>query len=586
MSSVGRQGGLSSIEPARRPHGSAAVILALVSFALLLLAMPRDLNIYDEGIVLTDALRVLHGDVVHRDFYSNYGPGQYYAVAAWFAVFGKHFLVARLYDLAIRAAMVGVLFHILARRTAPLVALYFAGVAGLWLASIGSYLYPIYPCLLLALIGTELVTGVAERRAVSPATGVAGACAGLAALFRYDLGFFLLIANLATIGALAVQWPAGPRARRALAAMATYAAGTAAVFLPAAALFLMASPVKPFADDIVDYSVKYYRAMRGLPFPGLGDLRKGPSNVAVYVPVVAAGLAAVTLAMRQVRHSRTTPQAQDDGLAVACLVAFSATAAMMFLKGTVRVSPLHMLPAVVPALIVMALLVEAWRHRGVPMTIVAAALALFAVLPAERFAAKELAQDRREPARSMAGWLLVHDQIERLPPGRQPCDRGPASGAARLEPDYARVSAYIADHTRPGEPVLIALNRHDRIFENPVGLYFAAGRPPATHWHQFDPGLQTRADIQAAIIAELRRKQVRLVVRDATYESMSEPNGSAVSSGVFLLDGYLNSHYRPVAASGLVSVWLLKTEAPVAYAPHGACEASSVGPPSETLGAP
>ncbi|HEX5264674.1 MAG TPA: hypothetical protein VFW13_14175, partial [Phenylobacterium sp.] len=290
MSSFGRQAGLSSIEPARRLPGSAAVIVAAIAFVFLLLAMPRDLNIFDEGIVLTDALRVLHGDVIHRDFYSNYGPGQYYAVAGLFAVFGKHFLAARLYDLAIRAATIGMVFHILAKRSAPLVALYFAGVAGLWLASIGSYLYPIYPCLLLALIGTELVTEVADRPAVSAKTGAAGACAGLAALFRYDLGFFLLIANLATIGALALQWPAGTRARRALAAMATYAAGTSAVFLPAAALFLMASPVKPFADDIVDYSVKYYRAMRGLPFPGLGDLRKGPSNVAVYVPLVAVGL--------------------------------------------------------------------------------------------------------------------------------------------------------------------------------------------------------------------------------------------------------------------------------------------------------
>jgi hypothetical protein len=132
----------------------------------------------------------------------------------------------------------------------------------------------------------------------------------------------------------------------------------------------------------------------------------------------------------------------------------------------------------------------------------------------------------------------------------------------------------------------MALNRHDRIFENPVGLYFAAGRPPATHWHQFDPGMQTRADIQSAIIGELERKRVRLVVRDATYEDFSEPNGSAVSSGVFLLDRYLDAHYRPVAASGPVSVWMLKGEKTLAYAPHGACEATPVGAPVEAESAP
>jgi len=30
--------------------------------------MPRDLNIVDEGIILTDAIRVLQGEVIHRDF--------------------------------------------------------------------------------------------------------------------------------------------------------------------------------------------------------------------------------------------------------------------------------------------------------------------------------------------------------------------------------------------------------------------------------------------------------------------------------------------------------------------------------------
>jgi hypothetical protein len=35
---------------------------------VLLLAMPRDLNIVDEGIILTDAIRVLQGEVIHRDF--------------------------------------------------------------------------------------------------------------------------------------------------------------------------------------------------------------------------------------------------------------------------------------------------------------------------------------------------------------------------------------------------------------------------------------------------------------------------------------------------------------------------------------
>ena len=42
----------------------------------LLPRMPRLLNVYEEGIIFTDAMRVLDGPVVHRDFYSPYGPLQ------------------------------------------------------------------------------------------------------------------------------------------------------------------------------------------------------------------------------------------------------------------------------------------------------------------------------------------------------------------------------------------------------------------------------------------------------------------------------------------------------------------------------
>lgn len=72
--------------PEARHHVSARILIAVtsLSFIVLLLAMPRDLNMYDEGIILSDAMRVQSGEFIHRDFYSPYGPGQYYAVAAVF----------------------------------------------------------------------------------------------------------------------------------------------------------------------------------------------------------------------------------------------------------------------------------------------------------------------------------------------------------------------------------------------------------------------------------------------------------------------------------------------------------------------
>src|SRR5713101_6713660 len=143
------------------------VAAGIVSFVVLFLAMHRDLSIFDEGIILTDAMLVLHGEIIHRDFYSSYGPGQYYIIAGLFRLFGENFMVSRVYDLAVRSAIVAILFYILRKQC---------------LLVIGAYLYPIFPCMLLSLIGSYLVTRVSEGPALSPAFISAGACTGLTAL--------------------------------------------------------------------------------------------------------------------------------------------------------------------------------------------------------------------------------------------------------------------------------------------------------------------------------------------------------------------------------------------------------------------
>src|SRR4051794_18867480 len=109
---------------------AAVVAVALGSFALLLLAMPRELNTFDEGIILSGAMRVLAGEVIPRDFYSLYGPGQYYAVAAALELASNQFLAARLWDVAIRAATVAAIFAVLRPVVPPLLALAAAAVGG------------------------------------------------------------------------------------------------------------------------------------------------------------------------------------------------------------------------------------------------------------------------------------------------------------------------------------------------------------------------------------------------------------------------------------------------------------------------
>jgi hypothetical protein len=62
--------------------------------------------------VLTGAIRVAAEAIGHRDFYTPYGPGQFYILAGLFNAFGRTVLVERLYDAAVKAAIVSLVYVI------------------------------------------------------------------------------------------------------------------------------------------------------------------------------------------------------------------------------------------------------------------------------------------------------------------------------------------------------------------------------------------------------------------------------------------------------------------------------------------
>jgi hypothetical protein len=562
----------SSVAPEftlRRSASWAAVVaVGLGAFVLLLLAMPRELNTFDEGIILSGAMRVLAGEVLHRDFYSLYGPAQYYAVAAALDLTPHQFLAARLWDVAIRAATIAAIFAVL-RPVVPLVlALAFAALGGVCLLLVATYLYPVFPCILLAVIATAQVTRFATGRAGRGSMLGAGLCAGAAALFRYDAGFMLAAANMLAL--LVLGWVAGARPRRVLAGVLAYAGGCALVFVPPAIAYLLVAPVGAWVDDIITYAMHHYASGRGMPFPRPGDLLVDPADAIVYVPLLAAALAGVEL----FRRARRRAAGLDP--AAAYLIAFGIAAFVLFFKGVVRVSPIHMMLAIVPALIVIGLAAASWRRHGAAVRALLVVAIAAVLIPAASTGRDYLIRNRRVADRSVAGWLVTKAGLmtpsAMLPPG---CEPTPALRFATVFIDYALVSNYIDAHSRPDERILVAPGRHDKIFVNPMALYFTTGRLPATHWSEYDPGIQNRADVQQTMIAELQRYDVRWIVRDTYFDTHIEPNLSAVSTGVKLMDTYIDEHYRPVARSGQVTVWLRKDVAAPPPATNG-CEAPAL----------
>lgn len=69
----------------------------------------------DEGIILQGAQRILHGQVLYRDFFTFLTPGSYYLHALLFKIFGSSFLVART-ALVFYGGLFSVFTYLMARR--------------------------------------------------------------------------------------------------------------------------------------------------------------------------------------------------------------------------------------------------------------------------------------------------------------------------------------------------------------------------------------------------------------------------------------------------------------------------------------
>ena len=114
---------------------------------------------------------------------------------------------------------------------------------------------------------------------------------------------------------------------------------------------------------------------------------------------------------------------------------------------------------------------------------------------------------------------------------------------------------FLIGHSVPGQTLYVGASKHDRSFANDNLTYFATQMLPATHWHDFHPFLQSKKDIQMQMIEELNRNKPPYIVLEAESAKVREPNESANSTGVTLLDDYIHQTYRQVESFGDITIW-------------------------------
>ncbi len=212
---------------------AASAVVALVAAAFHATYAFHGIALFDEGLLADGAWRVRDGAVIGRDAFVPYGPASYWLLAPCFAWFGQSMATLRAVTVVVQAAADGALFGIAAASG--------SWVGGLLAATLLAVAHgSLHKSFLLLAVMLALLAGRSlGRRATLGAAGLAGAFAGVAFLFRHDVGAFAGVALVAGV-CLETAMPRPATLQRVLALVAGFAAvvGPALLALLAAGLDL------------------------------------------------------------------------------------------------------------------------------------------------------------------------------------------------------------------------------------------------------------------------------------------------------------------------------------------------------------
>lgn len=528
------------------------VTLALVfsaSYVILFATSDAMVNQYDEGLILTGALRVMNGELPSRDYYANYGPAQFTILGTLFSFFGPTLLVARAYDtlLAASAVTTAAAATAFTRSRIGYIACLIVVLAFIIIGRVP--LYPLTPAISIVLFSCLFaIKGLSDGWLMKRYLGLATCVAGLM-LFRYDLAVLALVAlAVPVIGLTVCQVNSCFLShRQAIGIMSRAFACISLAIATVLVILFIFGLLKPAVTDLTQYSLPNYQDTRALPFPRPPTaLREAPRFFNVFFVAGATVCCSAVIALAYFTTINRKHLISDTHFVSIIVLGF--VAAFCYLKGIVRPSPEHFLLANVTAAVAFSVALDFLvslpicnastirkaLHTALLFTLFAGSVGYLGLALRQNFYSHPVYRD-----------------CQPLTPRLSTSTLRPFT----TRPEELWAAQYIAAHTKPTDRILSATGRHDKVFANNCSLYFVAQRLPCTRWHHYDPGVTNTVEVQKEIIRDIAAHKVDLIVRDTSWDTVMEPNRSCVSSGVLLLDEYIDQHFHKVAASGHIELW-------------------------------
>ena len=488
----------------RRLEWLGTAIVAALGLWYWLQFFTRSTNLLDEGSTAAQAMRVLRGELIYRDFFTVVTPGSYYTVAALFRMFGEHLIVLRWSALV---TGIGILLATMVV-TRRLTSWPFAAGAGLLTTVWGWFLvtpnfYSLEAALLALVALAVYIHGATTPRWVF----TAGVCVGLTALVKQNVGAYTAVALFASIWASAFtddRWHARDRIRRS----AVFAGGILLPVVPTL-IWLVASGAGPYLyESWVYYPLAKYTQRFSLPYPPMpsasdvagvisGRIAE-PSNydvwtqVVLHLPTIIYPLLFIAGVWHYVSHrSRQAddPSTQQRRHAV---IAVTLAGICSLLTAWPRADTTHILFGIQPTFVLLAYTLSrlvpsgttgVWRTMATAGALLPIVLLLW------------------------IGYNRTHWEYQNYVAGLH-VDRGRGIATQFLEAQRIdNVTKYIVEHT----------TKDDHIFVVPwaSGFYFLADRPNAT---RTDFMLFEDPEAYPCLLARLDQRPPKYVIYGYTWD--------------------------------------------------------------------
>lgn len=465
-------------------------------------------NLYDEGIIVTGGMRVLHGEMPHRDFASLYPYASYYISAAIQFTFGNGLLPFRLCAAVIFAGIctLSYLFSIrmgLSTFYGTLSSLTICIICGVAPVSLRAVFIALF-CTLLSLY---LLTGNQRHK-----TLISLLLLFFASTIRWDIALYGSLAwsvyNATDYG---FQW------RKLLLYIFTIC--FTVLLFPLFTLWAFGGETALIqaVEQTIIFPVVEFPSVRGLSLPLFFPRWNGESRADVLLASFALWgmIIFVIVSLMQLFTKKIRLDLPNNRLML-ILVVF-----MIGLMNQARVRSdfEHCIPALFPFIILLFYSISQQHIRKKYIVI----MTVFLIGLPSALKGKQWVQ--------MFSYSAFTSQWGHGIYGEH-------------SSSYDSVVYYVQSMTRPDDRILICPDQSQTDQSSDVFLYYATQRIPVSYFHEFHPGITNKNDVQRQIMNDCMRNNCRFILRQHLTTHSSPRKRESPASDI--LDTFINNNYYTV----------------------------------------